>query len=67
MELVPAWPPIACYSQHDSAQALGGAIDKGGQPGRPGADDRQVIDLWRGPSLDSVGGGNVGEARIVLH
>ena len=53
---------------HDQgAQTLGGAVHGGRQPGRPGAQDHQVVGLRRRPGGDPVGGRDLGVAGIVQH
>ena len=42
--LRPAWPPGAVRSSTTRAQSLRGAVDRRGQPRRPGADHDQVVD-----------------------
>ncbi len=43
----PAWPPKARAVEHQHGQPLGGRIDGGGEAGRAGADDGDVIDAVR--------------------
>ena len=41
--LRPAWPPGAVRSSTTVLQPLGGAVDRRGQPRRPGPDHDQVV------------------------
>ena len=46
-ELVAAWPPTATRVDGQRAQALRRGVHRGGQPGRPGADDDDVVAALR--------------------
>ena len=54
--------------QHDGGQALRGAVDGGGQPGRAGADDDQVAgDRARARVEQADAAGQLGVARVAQH
>ena len=51
----------------DGAQALGGGVDRGGQPGRAGADDAQVVERLLGPGAQAERAGEVEGRRRPQH
>ena len=46
-ELAPAWPPVATRVERDGVEPFRRAVDRGGQPGRPAADDDEVEHVAR--------------------
>ena len=68
--LVPAWPPGAHASATQRPQALGAAVDRGGQPGRAAAEHDEVealaVDLGAQPELArDLGGRGVAQHAVV--
>ena len=43
-ELVPAWPPGSDAVEHERVEALGGAVDRGGETTRARPDHDDVVD-----------------------
>ena len=67
-ELIPAWPPNDCRSTTTVRKPLGRAVDGGGEPGWPGADDDEVVvrELLVRLEADALGklGGVGGNERL---
>ena len=72
-ELEPAWPPEIWRSSDDRVEALRGGVHGRREPGGPGADDRDVVDVGAEPraaadGLDQVAVGRVDQhATVVAH